>query len=1326
MATPGLRVDQVSSAIAASAGVRWSVSQSASTDYYVTNSSYEDINAEFTKTFNVAVAGQYNLQVPLSVFFTSGTGLTAVQYRLVFDAGTGSEQTIGGGVSYEIGAVTYGQRFYRQMTGTITLTAGTHTVKFQWRRAFVFDSGVPHIDGGDFLAIVGVLVTGSGVGGIVPTTRDLLSDFSVTGTISPSAEQEVTELASTVVTTANERVLVVFTGRGRQAGSGFTAMYWQLRVDGTTVYFNTVNTNGDLEQQNLSFSFLTDQLSAGSHTIKLYVAKYDATNQDWTLTAGGGVNGTTNMQIIQFRGGLVPVQKDGSDVATQPRAMNFIGSGVSVSEVTGVATVQLNEALTVPGETKTILSFVPGGNVDLTSDSFVDLTGASNTFSLTSKGTYLLLFEAQCFATVGTSESTGFRLVFDVGTGSEQIIGPDSSSWRIFHNQASEQHPNVFVVPVTFSASGSHTVKVQWKRALATANTHRMDVNGYAYVQLMLAAGSGAGGTLASQIQVTGINTYSGASWQNLLQASGGSALSLTVDASAGENILCNLVLSCQNSTGTDDWADFRIYMDGTTEIGWVRQRFFDANHDENVGITAFAQNVTAGSHTFTAQIYVNGSMVITQHFGTNRGKLEVIRYRGGLVPIRKDGASIVDTPAAIEFTGPGCQVTNVGGTAKVSITGADGVAPTTARSILTQTVSGLQTPTFSPTYFSDIETNVMANEGEYFLVTMGEHWANLQTVGYSSAYIGFLVDSASSTKWMRAFRFQAQWDQMAPTLSVVVGPLTAGLHNFKPWGSKYAADSADWVCCYPYIDITRIKGGFVQPENLPILEKNSDSQIHLHAAPGCSTELRATLNDGKVYTAQAPLVIDLTVSGRGGLDTGSEAASTWYYAYLVPNSAGTGLSALCSVTSPATGPTGYSIWRYAGPFRNDGSSNIIKVLHHSGNVFQYTTVKELADSSSLGTSFKDPIISLSVTDVVPLTASNVTVWHRIRRTGSTTGLILQAVYAYGETTAITSCRPPAVGSVGYDDQGVSTGVVPLDSNMKVDYLSRSESGSPTMTVQSVLATGWVDGYLGPRTSQIQAKYVPDTPIPWITRAGDGSISVAAGPARPSTILVTLQDGKQRYCSGTLTFDFANGVADLGLDTGAEASSTWYYMYLVPKTGDDNQLSIRASVTMPSTGPTGYTNFRYIGPFYNNSSSQIYNFHQRSANEFFWPFQREPATVAAFGTTFQDPKVEVSIIDVCSPTASVLFGSCNIGVGTASAGYSLLQEIYGYGQTNLSFNVYVAAQDQYERSFSGIIIPVYLSGTTPMIGYKSAKDGGTITINHQHFFVNGFVDRFIW
>lgn len=76
--------------------------------------------------------------------------------------------------------------------------------------------------------------------------------------------------------------------------------------------------------------------------------------------------------------------------------------------------------------------------------------------------------------------------------------------------------------------------------------------------------------------------------------------------------------------------------------------------------------------------------------------------------------------------------------------------------------------------------------------------------------------------------------------------------------------------------------------------------------------------------------------------------------------------------------------------------------------------------------------------------------------------------------------------------------------------------------------------------------------------------------------------------AGDTVFDFANGTGDNGLDTGTEANDTWYFLYAVP---DGGGYILKASVTRPlehgGAGPTGETEFRYLGCFRNGDNDAI-------------------------------------------------------------------------------------------------------------------------------------------
>lgn len=113
--------------------------------------------------------------------------------------------------------------------------------------------------------------------------------------------------------------------------------------------------------------------------------------------------------------------------------------------------------------------------------------------------------------------------------------------------------------------------------------------------------------------------------------------------------------------------------------------------------------------------------------------------------------------------------------------------------------------------------------------------------------------------------------------------------------------------------------------------------------------------------TADIELTGDVTVSlassGTAGLDTGTEAANTWYYFYLIRKSSDGTCSVVASVTNEAvsgsiTYPSGYDQKRQL-PFsvRNDGSSNIIPFCVGYGWPYRPFVLYDVTESRYNGTS---------------------------------------------------------------------------------------------------------------------------------------------------------------------------------------------------------------------------------------------------------------------------------------------------------------------------------------------------------------------------------------
>jgi len=138
------------------------------------------------------------------------------------------------------------------------------------------------------------------------------------------------------------------------------------------------------------------------------------------------------------------------------------------------------------------------------------------------------------------------------------------------------------------------------------------------------------------------------------------------------------------------------------------------------------------------------------------------------------------------------------------------------------------------------------------------------------------------------------------------------------------------------------------------------------------------TASDGAAYLASSVNVtLNSATSGAGGLDTGSLAASSWYYVYLIYN--GTTVNALmsASATSP-TLPFGYTYVTSAiGAVRTDGSKNFLGFIQY-GRDWQYVVGNNLSSlpqmiSGSSGSVSTPTWTSVATGDFVPSTAAKIT-----------------------------------------------------------------------------------------------------------------------------------------------------------------------------------------------------------------------------------------------------------------------------------------------------------------------------------------------------------------
>ena len=132
-------------------------------------------------------------------------------------------------------------------------------------------------------------------------------------------------------------------------------------------------------------------------------------------------------------------------------------------------------------------------------------------------------------------------------------------------------------------------------------------------------------------------------------------------------------------------------------------------------------------------------------------------------------------------------------------------------------------------------------------------------------------------------------------------------------------------------------------PRNL-IIQNNS-------GAPTSKVDVTAdVISVEAVVLTNVSWTIDIQASGADGLDTGSEATSTWYYIWAICNDDGSSEAGLLSTSSSSpTLPTGYTKKRLIGAVYNDSSGDFRNFLQIGKTVYynsRYTVVSTCSASS--------------------------------------------------------------------------------------------------------------------------------------------------------------------------------------------------------------------------------------------------------------------------------------------------------------------------------------------------------------------------------------------
>lgn len=160
-------------------------------------------------------------------------------------------------------------------------------------------------------------------------------------------------------------------------------------------------------------------------------------------------------------------------------------------------------------------------------------------------------------------------------------------------------------------------------------------------------------------------------------------------------------------------------------------------------------------------------------------------------------------------------------------------------------------------------------------------------------------------------------------------------------------------------------------------------------------------------------------------------------------------------------------------------------------------------------------------------------------------------------------------------------------------------------------------------------------------RANPSDTSQVIVPASSAAPAVVVIDGKLYANTSNATLDLDTAGRN-GLDTGAKAATTPYYLYAIPA-ASGRTFDLVCSVTAPSgAGPTGFSSWSYIGAFSTSSGvTSIDPFYSANGQYF---ADNEIINVNHTGTTGQTSKTLTNL----PTTAKAAWGFMTINGATAA------------------------------------------------------------------------------
>lgn len=213
-----------------------------------------------------------------------------------------------------------------------------------------------------------------------------------------------------------------------------------------------------------------------------------------------------------------------------------------------------------------------------------------------------------------------------------------------------------------------------------------------------------------------------------------------------------------------------------------------------------------------------------------------------------------------------------------------------------------------------------------------------------------------------------------------------------------------------------------------------SASQIQIGSS-GILSEVKDDLNIFDIRWIGA-LTVDITISGAGGLDTGTEANDTWYAVYVLADSNGTNnpVGLMSTSASAPTLPAGYNLKRRLGWVRNNSSGNFLNFLQTGSQneklyTYQENIVQRIIISGGTSTTWS----TLSAATFVPPTARRMNA-YTLLSTDTATDLAFIRTTGSGLTSTGWVNKPGRSTALS-NSSGTPLDNIITDTNQNIDYI---------------------------------------------------------------------------------------------------------------------------------------------------------------------------------------------------------------------------------------------------------------------------------------------------